>query len=65
MGYIRKALEKGYLEHPRFACCTDGMFEIFVRFRRCVFRIISGPSSIAPSCALSNLRLYLLKNVTT
>ena len=36
MGYIRKALEKGYLEHPRFACCTDGMFEIFVRFRRCV-----------------------------
>ena len=36
VGYIRKALEKGYLEHPRFACCTDGMFEIFVRFRRCV-----------------------------
>ena len=32
MGYIRKALEKGYLEHPGSACCTDDMFEIFVRF---------------------------------
>ena len=31
VGYIRKALEKGHLEHPRFACCTDDMFEIFVR----------------------------------
>ena len=36
MGYIRKAPEKGYLEHPRSACCTDDMFEIFVRFRRCM-----------------------------
>ena len=36
MGYIRKALEKGYLEHPGSACCTDDMFEIFVRFRRCL-----------------------------
>ena len=32
MGYIRKALEKDNLEHPRFACCTDNMFEISVRF---------------------------------
>ena len=32
MGYIRKALEKGYLEHPGSACCTDDMFEIFVCF---------------------------------
>ena len=32
MGYIWKALEKGYLENPRSACCTDDMFEIFVRF---------------------------------
>ena len=32
MGYIRKALEKGYLELPGSACCTDDMFEIFVRF---------------------------------
>ena len=31
-GYIRKALEKGYLEHPGSACCTDEMLEIFVRF---------------------------------
>ena len=32
VGYIRKALEKGYLEHPGSACCTDNMFDIFVRF---------------------------------
>jgi hypothetical protein len=32
VGYIRKALEKGYSEHPRSACCTDNMSEIFVRF---------------------------------
>ena len=36
MGYIWKALEKGYFEHPRCACCTDGVFEIFVRFGWCV-----------------------------
>ena len=36
MGYIWKALEEGYLEHPRSACCTDGMFAIFVHLRRCV-----------------------------
>ena len=36
MGYIRKALEKGYSEHPRSACCTDDMSEIFVRFGRCL-----------------------------
>ena len=34
VGYIRKAHEKGYLEHPGSACCTDGMFEIFVLFGR-------------------------------
>ena len=34
-GYIRKALEKGYLEHPGSACCTDDLFENFVRFGRC------------------------------
>ena len=27
-----KALEKGYLEHPGSACCTDNVFEISVRF---------------------------------
>ena len=31
VGYIRKAVEKGYLEHPGSACCTDDMFEIFAR----------------------------------
>ena len=36
MGYIRKAPEKGYVEHPGSACCTDHMFEIFVRFGRCL-----------------------------
>ena len=36
VGYIRKALEKGYLEHPRSACCTDDMFETFVHFGQCV-----------------------------
>ena len=36
VGYIRKALEKGYLEHPGSACCTDNMFEVFVPFRQCV-----------------------------
>ena len=36
MGHIRKALEKGYLEHPRSACWTDDMSEIFVRFGRCM-----------------------------
>ena len=35
MGYIQKALEKGYLEHGS-ACCTDDMFEIFARFGRCL-----------------------------
>ena len=32
VGYIRKALQKGYLEPPGSASCTDNMFEIFVRF---------------------------------
>ena len=36
VGYIRKALEKGYLEHPGSACCTDGMLEIFVLFGHCL-----------------------------
>ena len=36
MEYIRKALEKGYLEHPGSACCTDDMIESFVRFGRCL-----------------------------
>ena len=35
VGYIRKALENGYLEHPGSACCTDDMFEIVIPFGRC------------------------------
>ena len=31
-GYIRKALEKGYLEHPGSACCTDDMFDGFIPY---------------------------------
>ena len=36
VGYILKAFEKGYLEHPGSACYTDGMFELFVLFGRCL-----------------------------
>ena len=36
VGCIQKALEKGYSKRPRFACFTDEMFEIFVRFGRCL-----------------------------
>ena len=36
MGYIRKATEKGCLEHPTFACCADDMLEIFVFFGQCL-----------------------------
>ena len=42
MGYIRKALEKGYLEHPGSACCTDNMFELFVL-------LLTVPAFLAPS----------------
>ena len=40
MGCIWNALEKGYLEDPRSACCTDDMFEIFVRFGRCLCSLL-------------------------
>ena len=40
MGYIRRALGKGYLEHPASACCTDNMFGIFVRFGRCMWCLL-------------------------
>ena len=36
VGYIRKVSEEGYSEHPGFACCSDNMFEIFVRSGRCL-----------------------------
>ena len=34
MRYIRKALEKGYLENPRSACCTDNVLLRFWGFSR-------------------------------
>ena len=40
MGYIWKALENAYLEHPGSACCTDSMFEIFVRFGQCLCSLL-------------------------
>ena len=36
MGYIRKALEQGHLEHPGSACCPNDMCMIFIRFRHCL-----------------------------
>ena len=36
MGYIRKALEQGYLEYPKSACWTDNTSHIFVNFGRCL-----------------------------
>ena len=35
-GVYSESPEKGYLEHPGSARCTDDMFEIFVRFGRCM-----------------------------
>ena len=35
-GDIQKALENSHSEHPRFACCTDDMVQVFVRFGRCL-----------------------------
>ena len=40
VGYIWKALEKGYSEHPKSACYTDDMFEIFVRFGGCLCHLL-------------------------
>ena len=40
MGYIRKALEKGYLKPTRSACCSDDLLEIFVRFGRCLYCLL-------------------------
>ena len=39
-GGIRKALVMDYLEHPGSACSTDEMFELFVRFGRCVYCLL-------------------------
>ena len=60
VGYIRKALEKGYLEHPGFACCTDNMFEIFARFGQCVCCLLPFFVNRQLPCLYTNSRNALL-----
>ena len=60
VGYIRKALEKGYLEHPGSACCTDDMFEIFVRFGQCVCCLLPLFVNRQLPCLHTNSRNVLL-----
>ena len=60
MGYIRKALEKGYLEHPGSACWTDDMFEIFVRFGRCLCCLLRLFVNRQVPCLHTNSRNVLL-----
>ena len=60
MGYIRKALETGYLEHTRSACCTDDMFAIFVRFGRPRFPLLPLFVNRQLPCLHSNLHHALL-----
>ena len=60
MGYIRKAFEKGCLEHPRSACCTDDMFEIFVHFGRCLCCLLPLFVNRQLPCPHTNLRNVLL-----
>ena len=56
VGYIRKALEKGYLEHPGSACCTDSMFEIFVFFGQCLCCLLAVFVNRQPPCPDTNSR---------
>ena len=60
VGYIRKALEKGYLEHPGSACCTDDMFEIFVPFGRCPCCLLPPFVNRQLPCLHTNSRNVLL-----
>ena len=60
MGYIRKALERGYLEHPGSACCTDDMFENFVHFGRCVCCLLPLFVNRQLPCLHTNSRNVLL-----
>ena len=54
VGYFRKALEKGYLEHPESACCSDGMLEILVLFGRCLCCLLPAFVWLAGAHALSS-----------
>ena len=60
MGYIRKALEKGYLEHPGSACCTDSMSEICVFFGQCLCCLLAVFVNRQPPCPDTNSRHVLL-----
>ena len=60
MGYIRKALEKGYLEHPGSACCTDSLFEIFIFFGQCLCCLLAVFVNRQPPCPDTNSRHVLL-----
>ena len=43
-------IEKGYLEHPESACCTDSMFEIFVFFGQCLCCLLAVFVNRQPPC---------------
>ena len=60
VGYIRKTLEKGYLEHPGSACCTDSMFEIFVLFGWCLCCLLPVFVNRQLPCPHTNSRNLLL-----
>ena len=60
MGYIRKATDRGYLEHPRFACRTDDMLEIFVHFGRCLCCFVPLFVNRQVRCPHTNSRSVLL-----
>ena len=55
VGYIWKALEKGYWEHPGSTCCTDKLFEIFVRFGRCLCCLLPLVHKQPPCCCINSL----------
>ena len=57
----RKAPEKGYLEQPRSACCTDNMPEIFVRFGQCLCCFPSVFINRQPPCPHTNSHHVLLR----
>ena len=60
MGCIRKALEKDYVEHPRSACGTDEIFEIFVRFGHCLCCLLPVFVNRQLPCLHTNSRHMLL-----
>ena len=63
MWYIRKALEKGYLEHPGSACCTDDMFEIFVRFGQGLCSLLPLFVNRQLLCPHTHVRIYYASTI--